>query len=161
MVIASADEIHYPLENQFLNLFFWMFLFILSTIIGNFVGYWFGNKFKHIVNRKEDTWFLKRKHIQTAHEFYEKKGTFAIVIARFLPIVRTFAPIIAGTVEMNLKKFALYNMLGAVVWVVSITSLGYILGENAWVQKNLEFILLGLVLLVTVPVIIKLFMKKK
>lgn len=161
MVIASADEVAYPFEYQFFNLPFWILLFISATILGNFFGYWFGYKFKHVLNRKEDTWFLKRKHIQTAHEFYEKRGGFAIAIARFLPVVRTFAPIIAGTVEMNVKKFAFYNVLGAIVWVVSITSLGYILGENVWVQKNLEFILIGLVLFVTAPVIIKLFRKKK
>lgn len=161
MVIASANEVHYPFANQFLNLLFWILLFISSTIIGNFAGYWFGKKFKHLVNSQEDTWFLKRKHIQTAHDFYEKRGGFAIAIARFLPIVRTFAPIIAGTVEMDFKKFTFYNVLGAVVWVVSITSLGYVLGENAWVQRNLEFILIGLVLLVTAPVIIKLFIKNK
>ncbi len=161
MIIASANETSYPFDNQLFNLSFWMLLFAASTILGNFFGYWFGYKFKHIVNRKKDTWFLKRKHIQTAHDFYEKRGGFAIAIARFLPIVRTFAPIIAGTVEMNFKKFAFYNVLGAIVWVGSITSLGYVLGDNPWVKSNLEYILIGLVLIVTAPVIIKLFVKKK
>ena len=100
-------------------------------------------------------------HIQTAHDFYEKKGGFAIAIARFLPIVRTFAPIIAGTVEMNFKKFAIYNVIGAIVWVGGITLLGYVLGNNLWVKNNLEFILIGLVIIVSAPVIIKLFIKKK
>jgi membrane-associated protein len=161
MVIASASEIPYPFANQLLNLAFWMALFAGSTILGNFFGYWFGNKFKHIVNKKEDTWFLKRKHIQAAHDFYEKRGGFAIAIARFLPIVRTFAPIIAGTVGMNFKKFAIYNIIGAIVWVGSITSLGYLLGNNPWVKNNLEYILIGLVLIVTAPVIIKLFINNK
>lgn len=161
MVIASANETSYPLETQIFNLLFWMVLFTGSTILGNFFGYWFGYKFKHVVNRKEDTWFLKRKHIQTAHDFYEKRGGFAIAIARFLPIVRTFAPIIAGTVEMNFKKFAMYNVVGAIVWVVSITSLGYILGDIPWVKNNLEYILIGLVLLVIAPVIIKLMTKNE
>ena len=161
MVIASAHETPYPFETQIFNLVFWMILFTTSTILGNFFGYWFGYKFKHIVNRKEDTWFLKRKHIQTAHDFYEKRGGFAIAIARFLPIVRTFAPIIAGTVEMNFKKFAMYNVIGAIVWVVSLTSLGYILGDIPWIKNNLEYILIGLVFLVTAPVIIKLMTKNE
>lgn len=161
MVIASADDIHYPFASDVLNLPFWMLLFAGSTILGNFFGYWFGYKFKHIVNRKEDTWFLKRRHVQAAHDFYEKRGGFAIAIARFLPIVRTFAPIIAGTVEMDFKKFTFYNIIGAVVWVGSITSLGYVLGNNLWVKNNLEFIMIGLVVLVTAPVIIKLFSKKE
>lgn len=160
MVIASVNEAQYPFSNQLLNLPFWMLLFICSTILGNFFGYWFGYKFKHLVIRSKDTWYLKQKHIQTAHDFYEKRGGFAIAIARFLPIVRTFAPIIAGTVEMNFRKFAFYNIMGAVVWVVSITSLGYILGEKPWVQNNLEFILIGIVVFVTAPVFLKLFLKK-
>ena len=161
MVIASANENHYPFSNELLNLVFWMLLFMASTILGNFFGYWFGSKFKYIVNRKEDTWFLKRKHIQAAHEFYEKRGGLAIAIARFLPVVRTFAPIIAGSLEMDFKKFTIYNVVGAIIWVSSITSLGYVLGDIPWVKNNLEFIMLGLVLVVTIPVIIKLFCKKK
>lgn len=161
MVIASASELHYPFSHEYLNLLFWIVLFSTSTILGNFFGYWFGYRFKHIVNREKDSLLIKRKHVQTAHEFYEKKGGFAIAIARFLPVVRTFAPIIAGTVSMDLKKFALYNVFGAILWVCSIVSLGYILGDNPWVKNNLEFIIIGLVLFVTAPVIIKLFFKKK
>ncbi|MBP0904031.1 DedA family protein [Mariniflexile gromovii] len=161
IVIASANETPYPFTDQSINLLFWMTLFTGSTILGNFFGYWFGYKFKQVINIKEDTWFLKRKHIQTAHDFYEKRGAFAIAIARFLPIVRTFAPIIAGTVEMNFKKFAFYNIIGAIVWVGSITLLGYVLGDVPWVESNLEYILIGLVIIVTAPVIIKLYIKKK
>lgn len=161
MVIASASESHYPFPQELLNLPFWMLLFIVSTILGNFFGYWFGYKFKHLLNRKEDSWFLKRKHLNAARQFYEKRGGFAIAIARFLPIIRTFAPIIAGTVEMNFRKFAFYNVIGAIAWVGSITTLGYVLGDNRWVQNNIELILIGLVMVVTAPVIIKLFFKKK
>ncbi len=161
MVISSATETPYPFDNALFNLLFWMLLFTISTIMGNFFGYWFGNKFKHIVNRTEDTWFLKRKHVQTAHDFYEKRGGFAIAIARFLPIVRTFAPIIAGTVEMNFKKFAIFNIIGAIVWVGSITSLGYLLGDIPFVKDHLEFIIIGLVVIVTAPVLIKLINKKE
>ncbi len=160
MVIASADEV-YPFSSEFLNLSFWMVLFMISTVLGNFLGYWFGHKFEHVFNRKEDTWFLKRKHMNAAHEFYENKGGFAIAIARFLPIVRTFAPIVAGTVKMDYKKFTFYNILGAFIWVVSITSLGFVLGENPWVKANLEYIILGIILIVTLPVIFKLIFKKK
>lgn len=161
MIMASADEVLYPFSGHIPNLFFWMALFTGATILGNFFGYWFGYKFKHLIHRKEDTWFLKRKHVQTAHEFYEKRGGFTIAIARFLPIVRTFAPVIAGTVEMDFKKFSFYNIIGAIIWVGSITFLGYLLGENTWVKSNIEFILIGIVVTVSAPVIIKLFLKKK
>lgn len=161
MVIASSSEVHYPFSSSLFNLPFWIMLFMIATIAGNFFGYWFGNRFSHLINRKEDTWFLKKKHVHTAREFYEKRGGSAIVIARFLPIVRTFAPIIAGTVKMDFKKFSLFNILGAAIWVGSLTSLGYILGNNVWVKQNLEFIILGIVILVTAPVIFKLIFKKK
>ena len=160
MVIATADEAS-PFSSEILNLLYWMMLFMISTILGNFLGYWTGHKFAHIFNRKEDTWFLKRKHMDVANEFYATKGGFAISIARFLPIVRTFAPIVAGTVKMDHKKFTLYNVLGAIIWVGSLTSLGYILGDNPWVKSNLEYIIIGIILLVTLPVISKLVFKKK
>lgn len=160
MLIASVDEA-YPFSLEILNLPYWMLLFMSSTILGNFFGYWFGHKFTHFVNRKEDTWFLKQKHVQAAHEFYEKRGGFAVAIARFLPIVRTFAPIVAGTVKMDFKKFAFYNVLGAVLWVGSITTLGYVLGEVPWVIRNLEYIILGIILIVTLPVVLKLTLKKR
>lgn len=160
MVLASATESHFPFSSNLLNLPFWMVLFSLATILGNYFGYWFGNRFKHIVHRDKDSLLIKRKHVASAHEFYEKKGGFAIAIARFLPIVRTFAPIIAGTTDMNLKKFSFYNILGAIIWVGSITTLGFVLGDIPWVKANLEIILIGIVVLVTAPVLIKLIFKK-
>lgn len=158
MVIASADKA-YPFSSEFSNLLFWMLIFTVSAILGNFLGYWSGHKFASVFNRKEDTWFLKRKHMNAANEFYANKGGFAISIARFLPVVRTFAPIVAGTVKMDFKKFAFYNILGAVIWVGSLTSLGYILGDNIWVKRNLEFIIIGIILTVTLPVILKFVFK--
>ena len=159
MVIASVDEAHYPFSTGILNLSFWMLLFMTATILGNYFGYWFGYKFKFLFEGEKETWLLKRKHINTAKEFYENKGGFTIAIARFLPIIRTFAPIVAGTVKMDIKKFSFYNILGAVLWVGSLTSLGYILGDNVWVKKNLEYVILGIILIVTAPVIFKFFKK--
>ncbi len=160
MVIASANKAN-PFSSDISNLLYWMILFMIAAILGNFLGYWSGHRFAHIFNRKEDTWILKRKHMDAATEFYAKRGGFAISIARFLPIVRTFAPIVAGTVKMDYKKFTFYNVLGAIIWVGSLTSLGYILGDNLWVKSNLEYIIIGIILLVTLPVIIKLVFKKK
>lgn len=162
MIIAAADGVHHPFSNEVVNLIFWEILFVGSAVLGNFAGYWFGNKFGHIlVNRKKDTWLIKQKHLISAKEFYEKKGGFAIVISRFLPVARTFVPIIAGIVKMDLKKFALFNVLGAVIWVGVITSLGYGLGNNEWVIRNLEWTLLAIVLIVTMPVIFKVLFPKK
>src|SRR5690606_4730939 len=95
------------------------------------------------------------EYIFRAQEFYDKRGGVAIILARFLPVVRTFAPIVAGIVGMNFKKFALYNIVGGILWVGSLATLGYLLGENAWVQRNLEYVIMGIVVAATAPVLIK------
>lgn len=161
MVIASANESSYPFPNDVHNLLYWIVLFLIATIAGYFLGYGFGRKFGNVLDKKEDTWLFKKKHIQTAHEFYEKKGGFAIGVARFLPVIRTFAPIVGGMVEMDIKKFTAFNVIGAVLWVGGITTLGFLLGENPWVNRNLEFVILVLVVVVTLPVILKLVLKKE
>jgi membrane-associated protein len=96
-----------------------------------------------------------------AKEFYDKRGGTAIIFARFLPIVRTFAPIVAGVVKMDFKRFMLFNIIGCIAWVVSMVMLGYVLGANEWVKKNLEYIVIGLVVVTTGPVLIKMFFSKK
>lgn len=144
-----------------LTLLYWMTLISMAAILGNFVGYWCGKYFGHRLLKMKDNWLFKKEYIHKAHEFYEKRGGGAIILARFLPVVRTFAPIVAGIVEMDFKKFALYNIVGGLIWVGSLVTLGYLLGENPWVQRNLEYVILGIVVVATAPVIIKLFTGKK
>jgi membrane-associated protein len=162
MIIASAEPSAHLFDNGIFNLIFWEILFIGSAILGNLVGYWTGAKFGYLINnRKKDYWLLKRKHVESAHQFYQKKGGFAIVISRFLPVARTFVPIIGGMVKMDFKKFTFFSALGAVAWVGSLVTLGYALGENKWVKNNLEWTLLGIVLVVTLPVVFKFIFAKK
>lgn len=139
----------------------WMLLIMLAAIAGNYVGYFTGKKFGDYLLHRRDTWIYKKEHLLKAEEFYHKRGGGAIVLARFLPIVRTFAPIIAGIVKMDIKKFTLYNVLGAVIWVGTLMTAGYLLGENAWVKRNLEYVILGIVLLATTPVLLNVFTGKK
>lgn len=160
IVISASSEVHYPFANEYYNLILWISLFILATVLGYFLGYFFGKRFGKRLQYRKDTWLFKKKHIEAAHEFYEEKGGFAIAIARFLPIVRTFAPIIGSMAEMEYRKFAFYNIIGAFVWVVSITTAGFLLGDNEWVKANLEWVILGIVVLVTTPVLLKLLFKK-
>src|SRR5699024_3151238 len=160
MIIAGANDALHPFQNEVWNLFFWMLLFIIAAISGNFLGYWFGKKFSHTIHTRIVSWFFKRKYIDSAHQFYQKKGGVAIVLARFLPVVRTFAPIVGGMVKMNYRVFVFYNILGAAIWVISIMSLGFILGENPWVRSNLEWVVLSIVLIVTLPVFTKMIKKK-
>ena len=151
----------------------WFDLLLLVTlisfagIIGNTVGYWFGRKIGPTMFRWKDNFFFKKHYLEQAHEFYDKHGGGAIVFARFLPIVRTFAPIIAGIVGMDKKKFAFYNIVGCIAWVVSMIFAGHFLQK--WVQAqfgfdlkdHLEAIIIVIVLVTTAPVLIKLITGRK
>ncbi len=141
--------------DSILTLLYWIALISAAGILGNFVGYWCGKYFGHRLLKMNDNWLFKKEYIFRAQEFYHKRGGVAIILARFLPIVRTFAPIVAGIVEMDFKKFAFYNVVGGLLWVGSLTTLGYLLGENDWVQRNLEYVIMGIVIAATAPVLIK------
>ncbi len=158
LIIANKPS---PFAEGWLNLLYWVVLISIAGIIGNSVGFWFGRKTGPLLFERRDTWLFKKKHLVQAHDFYEKKGGTAIILARFLPIVRTFAPIVAGVVKMDGKKFFLYNVIGSFAWVASMTTAGYLLGENAWVKANFEKIVIGLILVTTAPVLFKMFFGKK
>lgn len=158
--IAIANTLS-PFGNTPANLFYWITLITVAGVLGNMVGYWFGSKSGHLLMKRKDTWLFKKKHLVQAHDFYEKKGAMAIMLARFLPIVRTFAPIVGGMAEMNYKKFIRYNILGCVAWVVSMIFAGFLLGEIPWVKHNLEKIVIIIILVTTGPVLFKMFFGRK
>lgn len=157
MVLANSL---YPFDNAIVNLIFWIITIGLGGIIGNYVGYWFGKKSSDFLLQRKDTFFFKKKHIYQAKEFYDKKGGVAIILARFIPIVRTFVPIVAGLVKMEFKKFSLYNIVGGFLWTSLIITVGYLLGENVWVKENLEKILIGIILISVAPVFFKIIQSK-
>lgn len=150
-----------PFDNPAVNLIYWIALITVAGVLGNMVGYWFGNKSGHLLMKRKDTFLFKKKHLHQAHDFYEKKGGMAILLARFLPIVRTFAPIVGGIAEMNYQKFMKFNIIGCIAWVVSMMMAGYLLGEIPWVKANLEKIVIGLILVTTGPVLIKMIFGRK
>lgn len=158
LIIANKPA---PFESGLLNLIYWILLISIAGVIGNAVGYWFGRTAGPLLFERRETWLFKRKHLQQAHDFYEKRGGSAIILARFLPIVRTFAPIVAGVVKMDRKKFVFYNFVGSFAWVASMLTAGYILGENVWVKNNFEKIVIGLIVITTAPVLFKMFFGKK
>lgn len=158
MIVANSM---YPFDHSWSNLIFWNTMITVCAISGNFVGYWFGNKSGPLLFERKDSLLFKKKHLEQARAFYEKKGGSAIVIARFLPIVRTFAPIVAGVVKMDFKKFVRYNFIGAVVWVFSLVSLGFVLGENAFVKEYIDKIVIGIIVVTTFPVLWKIIRFKK
>jgi len=155
------------MHNSLFNLLLLGILISLAGIIGNYVGYWFGRKSGPFLFQRKDTLLFKKKYLHQAHDFYEQHGGGAIVFARFLPIVRTFAPIIAGIVEMNKKRFALYNVIGCLAWVYTMLLGGHYLQRlvlrwfNFDLKDHLEVIVIGIVLITTAPVLVKLFFGKK
>lgn len=156
MVIANSLS---PFDMPLANLGYWVALIALAGVFGNYAGYWFGKKSDGFLFRK-DSFLFKRKHLVQAKAFYDRRGGGAIVLARFLPIIRTFAPMVAGMVKMDRARFSFYNLLGSFLWAGSIVSAGFLLGDNVWAKENLEKILIGIVLVTTVPVVIKLLTKK-
>ena len=155
------------LHSSFVNLVILGIVISLSGILGNYVGYWFGRKSGPFLFERKDTFLFKKKYLLQAKEFYEKHGGGAIVMARFLPIIRTFAPIVAGIVGMDKKKFAFYNVIGCVAWVFSMLFAGHYLQLlfikwfNFDLKEHLEVIVVGIVLITTAPILIKLFFGKK
>lgn len=160
LILANSTNAA-PLMAGPVDLTFWMLIISLCGIAGNFVGYWFGKKSGPLLFERKENFLFKRKHLLQAKDFYEKKGGAAIILARFLPIVRTFAPIVAGIVGMDFKKFTFYNIIGSFIWVISLMLTGFLLGESVWVKNNLEKIILGLVIVTTAPVLFKMFFGKK
>ncbi len=130
-------------------------------------GYWFGSKSGPFLFERKDTFFFKRKHLFQAKEFYDKHGGQAIVFARFLPIIRTFAPIIAGVVKMDRKKFMFYNIIGCLCWVFTMLIAGHYLDKFFFnnfgidLKKHLEYIVIGIILITTLPVLYKIFSRTK
>lgn len=153
--------------SSFINLVILGIVISLAGIFGNFVGYWFGKKSGPFLFERKDTFLFKKKYLLQAKEFYDKHGGGAIVMARFIPIVRTFAPIVAGIVGMDSKKFTWYNVVGCVAWVFSMLFAGHYLQQlflrvfNFDLTKHLEVIVIGIVLITTAPVFIKIFTDKK
>ena len=153
-------------NNEWLNLFIIMVFIAAAGIAGNYVGYVFGKKVGPTMFEWKENFFFKKKYLVQAQDFYEKHGGRAIVIARFIPIVRTFAPIIAGIVRMDKKKFIYFNIVGCVLWVSSMLCAGHFL--QTWIlnqfhfdlKKHLEVIVLGIVFITTAPVIIKVLTHK-
>jgi len=140
---------------------------ILASVLGNMVGYWFGYKTGPLLFERKDTWIFKKKHLIRARDFYHEYGNATVFLAKFLPIIRTFAPIVAGIVKMPKPQFIFYNIIGSVAWVSSMMLGGFFL--QTWVERkfgfslkdHIEAITIIIVVITTLPVIYKLFFAKK
>jgi membrane-associated protein len=141
------------------NLWFSLILLFIAAVTGDTLNYMIGKKMGPVVFERNYK-FIKKEHLLKAQAFYEKHGAKAIILARFVPIVRTFAPFIAGVASMNYSRFISYNIIGGVIWVFGITLLGYFLGEIPYIKNNFEKVVLLIVFVSILPIIIE-FLKAK
>jgi membrane-associated protein len=132
-------------------------LIFIAAFVGDQTGYLIGRKAGPAIFNKPDSRFFRKEHVETARVFFERFGGRAVVLARFVPIVRTFVPVIAGVAHMPYRIFALYNLLGALLWGVGVTMLGFWLGQYEWVGKNIDVIFIVIVLISVIPIGIELF----
>ncbi len=143
------------------NLLYLNLLLITAAIVGDAFGYYFGKKTGKIIFKREESFLFKKSHLEKAKKFYEEHGGKAIILGRFIPVVRTFVPIVAGSLEMPYKKFFMYNVLGGIFWVASLTLLGYFVGEVIDIEKNLVLAILIIIALSFVPYLYEYWKSKK
>lgn len=144
-VLASQGLINYPIL---------LVITFLAAVLGDNVGYWFGEKVGVKLFKREDSRFFKKHHLLDAQKFYTKHGSKTIVLARFVPFVRTFAPIVAGVAKMPYRTFLLFNILGGLLWAVGIASLGFFLGNVPFVKHNYEIVIFLIVFGSLLPVVL-------
>ncbi|MCP3821674.1 VTT domain-containing protein [Streptomyces sp. A3M-1-3] len=147
-LLVTGDKLDYPL---------WLVctLIVLAAVIGDQVGYLFGRKVGPALFKRPDSRFFKQENVEKAHDFFEKYGPKSLVLARFVPIVRTFTPIIAGVSRMNYRSFLTFNVIGGVLWGAGVTLLGAALGKVDFVHQHIEAILIAIVLISVVPIAIE------
>ena len=136
-------------------------LLVFAALLGDNVNYFIGKKFGDYIQSKERILFLKKSHIEDTEKYFAENGGKTVILARFIPIVRTIAPFVAGAGEMKYRTYLLYCISGAFLWVTSITLLGYFLGNIEWVKLNFEKFVLGIVFVSILPILFKAFKRKK
>lgn len=146
-----------------LNLSYLLILLFIAAVVGDNVNYFVGKNIGlRMLNIKfRGNKIVKQEYIDKTNEFYEKHGTKTIIMARFVPIVRTFAPFVAGVAEMKYRRFLSYDLLGGVLWIGSLTLAGYFLGHFEWIRKNIESVALIIIFISVLPVIIEVIKARK
>lgn len=135
-------------------------LLLIAAILGDSLNYAIGHYIGPKIFRFDDSWFFKKSHVERTHAFFERHGGKTIIIARFLPIVRTYAPFVAGIGRMDYRKFLLFNVAGAIVWIGLLVYLGYFFGNLPIIQNNLSAVILGIIVLSIAPGIIEILRNK-
>lgn len=138
-------------NNQPLNIQLLFFLLTIASIFGNKLNYFIGKRIGPRIFKQERTWLLNKKYLEEAHQFYEKHGGKTIILARFIPIIRTFAPFVAGVAYMSLRRFTLYNIISAILWIGSLLGAGFFLGKLPFVQENFSIVVYGIIIVTLLP----------
>jgi membrane-associated protein len=148
-LFVAGGSLHVPL---------WLLCVLVSAvaIAGNVVGYWIGRKAGPPIVERRDSRIFKQEYVDKTFEFFDRYGPRAIVLARFVPIVRTFITVVAGVGKMNFRKYVLYSSIGGVLWGTGVTLLGYFLGRFEFVHANIELILIAIVLVSVLPAVFEL-----
>ncbi len=141
--------------SQKLDLFWLLALLSIAAILGDTVNYWIGAKLGPRIFRGENVRFLNKKHLDYTHEFFEKYGGKTIILARFMPIVRTFAPFVAGMGRMTYRRFMIYNVVGGLVWIFLFLICGYKFAELPFVKENFPLVILGIIAVSLIPPVIE------
>ncbi len=144
----------------YLNIWIIYFTLLIAAILGDTVNYWIGHHFGGRVFSKENSRIFNKAYLEKTQEFYVKHGGKTIILARFIPIIRTFAPFVAGVGKMHYKTFLFYNVAGAFIWVTSLVFAGYFFGGLLFIRENFEYAVIGIVLVSLLPVLIE-YMKHK
>jgi len=150
-------------DGKYLSQPLWLVCLLVSVaaVAGDQFGYLFGRRFGPALFRRPDSRLFKQENLTRARQFFAKYGARSIVLARFVPIVRTFTPIVAGASHMHYRTFLLYNAIGGTLWGCGVTVLGYFLGQVAFVKSNIELILIGIVVVSVVPIGIELLRSRR
>ncbi|ASU36084.1 DedA family protein [Mucilaginibacter xinganensis] len=147
-LLCSAGKLNVSIYTLVLSL-------IAAGVLGNYTGYWFGYRAGPKLFSKSNSIFFKQRYVKLAEDFYLKYGGMALVLGRFFPIIRTFAPIFAGVVKVDLRKFTFYNIIGSFGWVCTFTLAGYFLGRKyPQIKDYMEYIIIGLIIITTIPLVI-------
>ncbi len=158
-----ANQLNATTGKPYLSLTYLLVLLLIAAVLGDTLNYWIGRKLgsKAVQLKFKGKNIVKPEYIQKTHEFYDKYGTKTIILARFVPIVRTFAPFVAGIAEMNYKKFFTFNIIGGFIWVFSLIFAGYFLGQFPWIRKNIELVALGIIFISVLPIVIEIVKAKR
>ncbi len=147
----------------YLNLTYLLVLLMIAAVVGDNLNYWIGRKIGlrvlHIKWKGKS--IVKQEYLDKTHSFYEKYGTKTIIMARFVPIVRTFSPFAAGIAEMNYRKFVSFDILGGALWIGSLTIAGYFLGEIEWIRTHIELVALVIIFVSVLPILLEIVKAKR